>query len=53
MKYFYLLGASICSFLTYGQSDYILSNLDSTKDDYAKIAMQIWEYAEMGYQGKE
>lgn len=50
MKYFYLLGASIYSFLIYGQSDYILSNLDSSKDDYAKIAMQIWEYAEMGYQ---
>ena len=45
--------ASIFSFFTYGQSDYILSNLDSSKGDYAKIAMQIWEYAEMGYQEKK
>ena len=50
MRDFFLLVASIFSFFTYGQSDYILSNLDSSKDDYAKIAMQIWEYAEMGYQ---
>ena len=50
MKYIFLLVTVIGSFFTYGQSDYILSYLDSSKDDYAKIAMQIWEYAEMGYQ---
>ena len=49
MKRFLLL---IClgSFFTFGQSDFILSDLDSSKDDYAKVAMKIWEYAEMGYQ---
>tara|TARA_X000000368_G_scaffold373460_1_gene324494 strand:- start:1783 stop:2103 length:321 start_codon:yes stop_codon:yes gene_type:complete len=50
MKYFFLLIIVINSFFTYGQSDYILSDLDSSKDDYAKVVMQIWEYAEMGYQ---
>ena len=51
MRCFILLAAiGIRSFVTFGQSDYILSDLDSSKTDYAKIAMQIWEYAEMGYQ---
>ncbi|MGB2172097.1 MAG: amidohydrolase [Flavobacteriaceae bacterium] len=50
MRYFYLFVLSIGPFFTYGQSDEILSDLDSFKDDYAKVAMQIWEYAEMGYQ---
>ena len=50
MRYFILLAIGIRSFVTFGQSDYILSDLDSSKTDYEKIAMQIWEYAEMGYQ---
>lgn len=35
-----------------GQSAQILSDLDALKEHYAKVAMQIWEYAEMGYQEK-
>ena len=46
----FLLFICIGSFFTFGQSDFILSDLDSSKGDYAKVAMQIWEYAEMGYQ---
>tara|TARA_B100001094_G_scaffold146915_1_gene142265 strand:+ start:2695 stop:4110 length:1416 start_codon:yes stop_codon:yes gene_type:complete len=50
MRYISLLIIGISSFFTYSQSDYILSELDSLKGDYAKVAMRIWEYAEMGYQ---
>ena len=50
MKYFFLFLIGIVSSSTHGQSDYILSDLDSSKGDYAKVAMRIWEYAEMGYQ---
>jgi len=50
MRYISLLIIGISPLFTYSQSDYILSELDSLKDDYAKVAMQIWEYAEMGYQ---
>ena len=50
MKYFFLFLIGIVSSSTHGQSDYILSDLDSSKGDYAKVAMQIWDYAEMGYQ---
>ena len=50
MKYFFLFLIGILSSSTHGQSDYILSDLDSSKGDYAKVAMQIWDYAEMGYQ---
>ena len=50
MKYISLLVIGISSFFTFSQSDYILSELDSLKGDYAKVAMRIWEYAEMGYQ---
>ena len=50
MRYISLLVIGISSFFTYSQSDYILSELDSLKGDYAKVAMRIWEYAEMGYQ---
>ena len=46
----FLLFICLGSFFTFGQSDFILSDLDSSKGDYAKVAMQIWEYAEMGYQ---
>ena len=50
MRYISLLIIGISSFFTYSQSDYILSELDSLKGDYEKVAMRIWEYAEMGYQ---
>ncbi len=45
-----LLFICLVSFFSFGQSDFILSDLDLSKGDYAKVAMQIWEYAEMGYQ---
>ena len=50
MRYFLFLVTGISSFFIQGQSDYILSDLDSSKGEYSKMAMQIWEYAEMGYQ---
>ena len=50
MRNFLFLVTGISSFFIQGQSDYILSDLDSSKGEYSKMAMQIWEYAEMGYQ---
>ena len=50
MRYFLFLVTGISSFFIQGQSDYILLDLDSSKGEYSKMAMQIWEYAEMGYQ---
>ena len=50
MRYFLFLVTGISSFFIQGQSDYILLDLDSSKSEYSKMAMQIWEYAEMGYQ---
>jgi aminobenzoyl-glutamate utilization protein B len=50
MRYFLFLITGISPFFIHGQSDYILLDLDSSKGEYSKMAMQIWEYAEMGYQ---
>lgn len=34
----------------HGQSEQVLKQLDASTKEYEKIALQIWEYAEMGYQ---
>lgn len=45
---FVLIG--LYSLSLYGQNNQILTELETSTANYAKIAMKIWEYAEMGYQ---
>ena len=48
---FVLIG--LYSLSLYGQNNQILTELETSTANYAKIAMQIWEYAEMGYQEEQ
>ena len=48
---FVLIG--LFSLSLYGQNNQILTELETSTANYAKIAMQIWEYAEMGYQEEQ
>ena len=51
-KYFliyFVLGTAILS----AQTEQVLNALEAKQDLYADIALQIWEYAEMGYQEKQ
>ena len=50
-KYFliyFVLGTAILS----AQTEQVLNALEAKQDLYADVALQIWEYAEMGYQEK-
>jgi aminobenzoyl-glutamate utilization protein B len=48
-----VLGASIISMNAQKSEKDILKNLEQKSDDYGKIAQNIWEYAEMGYQEEQ
>lgn len=48
---FVLIG--LYSLSLYGQNNQILTELETSTANFAKIAMQIWEYAEMGYQEEQ
>ena len=50
MKKFSFLIFTLISFFSFSQSKQVLSDLDASQEAYAKVALQIWEYAEMGYQ---
>ncbi len=50
MKNYIILLFGFCSVLSFAQSDRILKELENNQAYYANIALQIWEYAEMGYQ---
>ena len=53
MKNFSILFFGFCSVFSFAQSDQILKELESNQAYYSDIALQIWEYAEMGYQEKK
>lgn len=50
MQKFSFLIFTLISFFSFSQSKQVLSDLDASQEAYAKVALQIWEYAEMGYQ---
>ena len=50
MKKLSFLIFTLISFFSFSQSKQVLSDLDASQEAYAKVALQIWEYAEMGYQ---
>lgn len=50
MKKYSLLFFFLVSFNSFGQYKKELSAIDASQEAYAKVALQIWEYAEMGYQ---
>lgn len=50
MKKLSFLIFTLISFFSFSQSKQVLSDLDTSQEAYAKVALQIWEYAEMGYQ---
>ena len=50
MKKLLFLLFTLLSFYGFSQSNQILTDLDASQEAYAKVALQIWKYAEMGYQ---
>ncbi|TDQ16348.1 aminobenzoyl-glutamate utilization protein B [Algoriphagus boseongensis] len=49
MKKILLLFLLLPALTSFGQDTEVLKKLDSQADQYGKIAMQIWNYAELGY----
>ena len=52
MKNYYLILLIFCSTILSAQTQQVLNALEAKQDLYADVALQIWEYAEMGYQEK-
>ena len=53
MKNYYLILLIFCSTILSAQTQQVLNALEAKQDLYADVALQIWEYAEMGYQEKQ
>ena len=48
-----VLLAILVMFPAYGQKQLLIEGLDSQSEEYATIALQIWEWAELGYQEEQ
>lgn len=53
MKNYYFLLFTFCFTILSAQTEQVLNALEAKQDLYADVALQIWEYAEMGYQEKQ
>lgn len=53
MKNYHFLFFTFCFTILSAQTEQVLNALEAKQDLYADVALQIWEYAEMGYQEKQ
>ncbi len=50
MRRLLIISIILCSYLTKAQDSNTIQNLDKDYDKYSNIALQIWDWAEVGYQ---